>query len=152
MEGIDLVNSKNSFEIREPLEEFVGRLQVEQARPEHLGAIPQIITEGGVALRSGDFRELARLDWRFHMVIGEATRNPKLAHPLLQLLVLLGRLRFIAMSNLDQVGDVISHWQVVLDALERRSAEEASKALVLHMVLAHRRCFRHSHLRATRSE
>lgn len=137
VDGIDFVQFKNTFEVRLPLEELAGRLAAERIRAEQLEEIRQIIREGEAALEASDFRELTRLDWRFHTVIGEATRNPKLAQILLQLLVPFNRLWYIAMSDFGQVGDAIRHWQAVLDALERRSPEEAAKALVIHMSMAH---------------
>lgn len=136
VEGIDLIHFKNTFEVRLSLEEVAGRLAAERIRPEQLEEIRQIIERGGAARDAGDFKELARLDWRFHAVIGEATRNPKLAQILLHLLGPFNRLWYIAMSDFGQVGDVVGDWQRVLDALERRSVQEAAKALIMHMTVA----------------
>lgn len=136
VETIDLIQYKNAFEIRAPLEELAGRLAAERIRDEQLDEIRHIIREGEAALDARDFKEMARLDWRFHAVIGEATRNPKLAQILLRLLVPFNRLWYITMSEFGQIGNVISEWRGVLDALERRSAEETAKALTLHMSVA----------------
>lgn len=136
VETIDLIQYKNAFEIRAPLEDLADRLAAERIRDEQLEEIRQIIKEGEAALDARDFKEMARLDWRFHAVIGEATRNPKLAQILLRLLVPFNRLWYITMSDSGEIGDIVHDWERVLDALERNSAEEAGKALVMHMNIA----------------
>ncbi len=131
--GFDLIQYRNTVEVKVCLEEFAGRLAAERVRPEHLEALHQIVQEGRVALEKNDFRELTRLDWRFHSVIGEATRNPTLASFILQLVAPLNRLWYMGMCDYGLNGDPVGDWSKVLEALERRSPKEAAQALVVHM-------------------
>lgn len=136
VDGIDLIQFKNTFEMRAPLEELAGRLAAVRSRAEDVDALRQVIREGESASERPDYRELARLDWRFHAIIGDATRNPKLANLLLQLLVPFNRLWYIAMSDFGNIGDAVGDWRRAVDGLERRAPEDLAKILLAHMGMA----------------
>ncbi len=133
VQGFDLLTIKNAYETRIPLEGLAGRLAAERIRPEQLEQIRDIIRRGDEAAALKDYREMARLDWEFHKVIGEATRNDLLASVLLRLLLPFNRLWYVAMADHDQVGNILQEWREVLAALEERSVSRAEKALVEHM-------------------
>lgn len=133
VQGIDLLMIKNVYEMRLPLEGLAGRLAAERARPEHLDQIRNLISQGKAASGRHDYREMARLDWELHRVIGEATRNELLASTLLRLLIPFNRLWYMAMAYHGKVGNFLNEWREVLGALERRAPATAEKALVEHM-------------------
>jgi DNA-binding GntR family transcriptional regulator len=133
VQGIDLLMIKNVYEMRLPLEGLAGRLAAERARSEHLDQIRELINQGEIAANREDYREMARLDWEFHRVIGEATRNELLATTLLRLLMPFNRLWYMAMADHGKVGNFLNEWREVLAALEKRAPAAAEKALVEHM-------------------
>lgn len=133
VQGIDLLMIKNAYEMRVPLEGLAGRLAAERARPDHLEQIRDIIRRGDAAAENKDYREMARLDWEFHRVIGEATRNDVLASTLLRLLMPFNRLWYMAMADHGQIGNIRQEWREVLSALEERSVPRSEKALVDHL-------------------
>ncbi len=133
VQGIDLLMIKNAYEMRISLEGLAGRLAAERARPEHLHQLRDLIKRGEAARNRQDYREMARLDWEFHRVIGEATRNELLAITLLRLLMPFNRLWYMAMADHGKVGNFLNEWREVLGALEKRAPAAAEKALVEHM-------------------
>lgn len=133
VQGIDLLMIKNVYEMRLPLEGLAGRLAAERARPEHLDQIRELINQGKIAASRQDYREMARLDWALHGVIGEATRNELLANTLLRLLMPFNRLWYMAMADHGRIGNFLNEWREVLAALEKRAPAAAEKALVEHM-------------------
>ena len=133
VQGIDLLMIKNAFEMRIPLEGLAGRLAAERIRPHHMDQIREIIRRGDEAALQKDYREMARLDWEFHKVIGEATRNDLLALTLSRLLLSFNRLWYIAMVEHGQIGNILQEWRKILAALEERSVGKAEAALAEHM-------------------
>lgn len=133
VQGIDLLMIKNVYEMRVSLEGLAGRLAAERARPQHLENLRELIKQGEAAKNRKDYREMARLDWEFHRVIGEATRNELLASTLLRLLIPFNRLWYMAMADHGKVGNFLNEWREVLAALEKRAPAAAEKALVEHM-------------------
>lgn len=133
VQGFDLMTIKNAYEMRIPLEGLAGRLAAQRIRPEQLDQIRDIIRRGNDAAARKDYREMARLDWEFHRVIGEATRNDLLASTLLRLLLPFNRLWYVAMADHGQVGNILQEWREILAALEERSVTGTEKALVAHM-------------------
>lgn len=133
VEGIDLLMIKNVYEMRVPLEGLAGRLAAERARREHLDQIRELINRGEVAASRQDYREMARLDWELHRVIGDAIRNELLANTLLRLLIPFNRLWYMAMAEHGKVGNFLNEWREVLAALEKRAPAAAEKALLEHM-------------------
>jgi DNA-binding GntR family transcriptional regulator len=101
----ELLQFKSLFEVRVHVEELVGRLAAQRVHDTELEELDRILDAGQTALAKKDFREITRLDWRYHSVIGEATRNPMLAHLALQLLVPFNRPWYVAMTEFGQVGD-----------------------------------------------
>jgi DNA-binding GntR family transcriptional regulator len=131
--GIDVIQFKNLYEIRVPMEELAGRLAAERIRSEELAALRSIAEEGRAAFVARDFRTLVRLDWQFHTIIGQATRNENLAEFLLKLLAPVNRLWYLALSDFNCAADAVPDWLNVIRGLESRSAEDTSAALLVHM-------------------
>ncbi len=134
VQGIDLLLVKSAYEMRVPLEGLAGRLAAERAQPAQVEAIRELLRQGEAAQGREDHRELARLDWEFHRVIGEMTHNDLLAATLQRLLLPFNRLWYLAMSQHGQIGNWLHEWREILGAIEARSASGAEKALVEHMV------------------
>jgi DNA-binding GntR family transcriptional regulator len=134
VQGIDLLMIKSAYEMRVPLEGLAGRLAAERAQPLQLDAIRDLLRRGEKAKEGQDYREMARLDWEFHRVVGEMTQNDLLAAALRRLLLPFNRLWYLAMSQHGQVGNWLQEWREILAALETRSTSAAEKALVEHMV------------------
>ena len=134
VQGIDLLMIKSAYEMRVPLEGLAGRLAAERAQPLQLEAIRGLLCRGKKAKEGQDYREMARLDWEFHRVVGEMTQNDLLAATLQRLLLPFNRLWYLAMSQHGQVGNWLQEWREILAALETRSTSAAEKALVEHMV------------------
>jgi DNA-binding GntR family transcriptional regulator len=134
VQGIDLLMLKSAYEMRVPLEGLAGRLAAERAQPVHIQALEKLIAQGEEAAQQKDYRQMARLDWEFHRVIGEAVRNELLASTLLRLLMPFNRLWYIAMVDHGKIGNFVQEWREVVAALKRRQAAAAEKALVEHMV------------------
>lgn len=133
VQGLDLVAIKNAYEVRVPLEGLAGGLAAQRIRPEQLKPLGDIVSRGEKAADERNYRELARLDWEFHRLIGEATRNDLLASTLMKLLLPFNRLWYMAMLDYGQIGNILQEWREILAALEERSAGKAEKALVAHM-------------------
>ena len=133
VQGLDLLMIKNAYEMRIPLEGLAGRMAAERARPEDLQQLRTLIDHGDALIAAKDYRGMARLDWELHHVIGETTRNALLASTLLRLLVPFNRLWYLAMADHGRVGDFLAEWRRLLDALDRRAAVDAERALIDHM-------------------
>jgi len=133
VQGIDLLMVKSAYEMRIPLEGLAGRLAAERAQPEQLAALREVIRHGEAAAKQKDYRQMAHLDWEFHRILGEATRNELLAGTLLRLLMPFNRLWYIAMVDHGKVGNCLEEWREIVTALERRAPGNAEKALVEHM-------------------
>jgi len=134
VQGLDLLMIKNAYEMRIPLEGLAGRLAAERARPEDLDQLQGLIAQGDSLISQRDYREMARLDWELHRTIVETTRNDLLATTLLRLLIPFNRLWYIAMADHGRIGNFLHEWHKVLEAIERREAAAAEKALIDHMV------------------
>jgi DNA-binding GntR family transcriptional regulator len=134
VQGIDLLMIKSAYEMRIPLEGLAGRLAAERAQPTQLEALRELLRRAETAKAQPDYRELARLDWEFHRIIGEMTQNDLLATTLQRLLLPFNRLWYLAMIQYGQIGNWLQELQTILDAVAVRSAPAAEKALVDHMV------------------
>jgi len=132
-----VMRAENAFWQEPPghfqVEGLAGRMAAERARPEHLDQIRELINQGEIASSRPDYRELARLDWALHGVIGEAARNEVLMTTLLRLLTPFNRLWYMAMADHGRIGNLLNEWREVLAALKKRTPAAAEKALVEHM-------------------
>ncbi len=133
VQGLDLLMIKNAYEMRIPLEGLAGHMAAERARPEDLQQLRTLLGQGDALVTAKDYRGMARLDWELHALIGETTRNELLASTLLRLLVPFNRLWYLAMAEHGRIGNFLTEWRRVLDAIEHHSAADAERALIAHM-------------------
>ncbi len=122
---------RDLLEARRVLEIEIAGLAAERAQPEQIEQLRASIEEMDVALE--DVERYVRTDQRFHLLLAEATQNkmfPMLTESMAELLHESRRLIF-GVAGAPNRGQ--AHHRALLEALERRDAGAARRAMEEHL-------------------
>ena len=115
------------------LEGLAGELACSRASDDELCAIADLNDRMAAASQPLDPLALFNVDMAFHQAIVEAARNPSLERTHRQYNARLWRARFVSSKRKSRRNNQRRMHQRITDALLRRDAEAAAKALRQHM-------------------
>lgn len=121
------------LEVRRMVETGAAELAARHARPEHLAAMRDSITELEAAHASGDLDRVTVADLAFHDAVLRASANPFLPALLGQLGNLLYTTRRETSAFTEVQRHAIEHHHLVLAAIETTDPEVARKAMDDHI-------------------
>jgi len=119
------------LEMRYHLEGLCARLAAERITGDELSRMERIL--GGAGSLATNTAELVRVDREFHRALIEATRNRFLVETFWRLYNLSLRLMYVTRSRICEFPDVVEQYLAVLDALKRKDADAAERAVLEHL-------------------
>ncbi len=119
--------------VREPLEGLATYLATINMTDEELAAVRQAALDCEKAIALGDQEELTRTDTHFHHLITQGSGNTYLIHLCQDLQEQVTRFRYVYFKSSKRAGEIINEHKLIIDAMEKRDAEEARKYSIAHI-------------------
>ena len=131
--GLDARDLKEVFELRRLLEP-AGLLRIVEWDPERLQRFTSLFDEFSTPMNQETIARYLEIDDEFHSTIVAAADNRRLAQAYDVVLLQLSRYRhFTSYRYEGRVDQSLHEHRTVCDALARRDAEAAARALVAHI-------------------
>jgi phosphonate utilization transcriptional regulator len=129
---VSLVEADEVYDLREVLDEFIGRRLAERISDEALGQLKALLTEMSAATAAGDVAGYHTLNLRFHDGLVDAVGNSHLSATYRRLTkeLLLYRLRGLAEGGGLAVS--VAEHVAIVDAIEARDPTRAGRLLRAH--------------------
>lgn len=128
-----LKGMEDVLEIRGALDELACQLACERIREEELITLKTCMHEFEASLQTRDVKQIAEADVKFHDVIYEATRNPKLVNMLNNLREQVYRYRVEYLKDVETHPILIKEHEAIYHALCNRDQEAALLAIRVHV-------------------
>jgi DNA-binding GntR family transcriptional regulator len=122
------------FELREALEGMAARLAATRMPPAERRALRDVVERHTQAIRRADVDRHIELDTRFHRLIHDGARNPRLAEDLAQLrdqIVLV--MRSVSLAPGAMGSGVLHDHNAILEAIVRSAPDDAEDAARRHI-------------------
>ena len=130
---ISINDLRHLFEGRLVLEEKAIRLAVEYGTSWHWEQMQAVLSELGDSVTPLTNEHLIHIDERCHHIIYEATGNRFLQDTLSTWYALSLRLWYFYIRELGDMHQTIHEHQLILDALQAKHEEEATRLMVAHI-------------------
>lgn len=128
-----LKDMEDVLEIREALDELASQVACQRITEEQLVLLKEREKDFERSLRSGDVKQIAEADVRFHDVIYEATGNPKLENLLNNLREQIYRYRVEYLKTAENYPTLIREHEEIYKSLAERNEEAAVLAIREHV-------------------
>ncbi len=129
-----LKDMEDVLEIREALDELAGQVACQRITEEQLVRLKERKQDFEHSLKSGDVKQIAEADVRFHDVIYEATGNPKLVNLLSNLREQIYRYRVEYLKKAENYPILIKEHEEIYKSLSERKEEAAVLAIREHVM------------------
>jgi DNA-binding GntR family transcriptional regulator len=129
---VSLTELQSIVELRMLLEVECGRLAAERITPAELAELERLLETSPED--SCDSFSHVMLDWQFHRLVAQATRNRYLAETLERLGNLSLRMMYLTHSRMSKVTEQMPEYQNIISALKNRDADEAARQLRQHVL------------------
>jgi len=127
----DPAELKNVYSVRIALERLAVRSAAENRARVDLARLAEAIDEIREATEHGK-DVLPTLNWRFHVLVAEASGNPYLRQVLGNIVDIFDRYPSAELTLAGRFGALTEHQQI-LDAIEKQDAELAERLVVQHL-------------------
>lgn len=121
------------LQIREALDELAASIACEQMTPEELEELRKAAKEFEEYTKSEDLKRIAEMDVRFHDIIYQATRNPKLVNMLNNLREQMYRYRVEYLKDEKNYPTLIKEHNEILAALSEKNQKSVKNAMYQHV-------------------
>ena len=128
-----LKDMEDVLEIREALDELAAQIACERISSEQMNRLMDTKKEFERSLASGEVKEIADVDVKFHDIIYEATDNAKLVYLLNNLREQLFRYRVEYLKNPENYPALIQEHEAIVSALEARDKAKVTEAMHEHV-------------------
>ena len=128
-----LKDMEDVLEIREALDELAAQIACERISSEQMNRLKDAKKEFERILASGEVKEIADVDVKFHDIIYEATDNAKLVYLLNNLREQLFRYRVEYLKNPENYPALIQEHEAIVSALEARDKAKVTEAMHEHV-------------------
>lgn len=128
-----LKDMEDVLEIREALDELAAQIACERISSEQMNRLMDTKKEFERILASGEVKEIADVDVKFHDIIYEATDNAKLVYLLNNLREQLFRYRVEYLKNPENYPALIQEHEAIVSALEARDKVKVTEAMHEHV-------------------
>jgi DNA-binding GntR family transcriptional regulator len=122
---------KDVFEVRHYLIGLAGRLAAQRISDQELVEIKNLFRK---LKNEKDRKRIIQLDAEFHNLINNATKNKTLAEELERMRNRIERLWFFARENEDYSKQIPRNFEMIIEALEKRNAEQCAQMLRNHAI------------------
>jgi DNA-binding GntR family transcriptional regulator len=120
------------FYVREALEGMAARLAAENATPDEIAEIRDLLEDMDVVRRGGDVGKLRRLTAEFHQAVCRASHNDRLLQSLKTLLDHARQSQSSTLYNDGRPAAAIEEHRTLLRAIEARDGDRAERAAREH--------------------
>jgi len=124
---------RDTLEVRGTLEKLAVTLACQRITDKELEELKKAADYCGAFLNKKDIMEIAKADEKFHNVIYHATNNQKLIKILSNLSEQVYRYRVEYLKHENAPAQIIKEHKQLLDAIEARDEELASKTAEIHI-------------------
>ena len=128
-----LKDMEDVLEIRDALDEMAVRLACERISDGQIGRLVEVKEAFEASTKSGDVRNIADSDVRFHDIIYEATGNPKLVTMLNNLREQVYRYRVEYIKDPQNYPNLIREHETIAACIRSRDAAGATVAMHAHV-------------------
>lgn len=122
------------LEIREALDELAARIVLAKINNEQMEALKEAREKFAESTKSGNIKQIAEMDVKFHDVIYEATGNPKLVNMLNNLREQLYRYRIEYLKDPANYPILIQEHDAIVEGLDTGNEELLMRAMHEHVV------------------
>ncbi len=121
------------LQIREALDELAASIACRQITPEELSELRKTAKEFEEYTKTGDVKRIAEVDVRFHDIIYQATRNPKLVAMLSNLREQMYRYRVEYLKDEKNYPILVKEHSEILAGLEEKNQKSVKNAMYQHV-------------------
>lgn len=121
------------FQVQAALEGLAARLAAKRITGEEMDRLTALSDKMAEYIDTGDDRGIVDIDLQFHEVLFTASRNNRLSTITNQLNDKLYNLRVISLSSIERACEAMTEHKSILEALERRSSDDAYDMTVSHI-------------------
>ncbi len=130
---IDILEVKNAYEVRRPLEVLAARLAARRRTSNHIEEMEALVIEAETLLKLQEDSVKSNLDKRCHQLIYEASQNPILVETLDNLSQICFRVWNSPMRSNFQAQEIIDEFQEGFIALKEKDGDTLARLADLHM-------------------
>lgn len=131
--GMTLKDMEDVLEVREALDELAARTACVKMSDEELEKL-RLMKEAFVqSMKSGDVKQIAEADVRFHDVIYQATDNAKLVTLLSNIRQQMYRYRVEYLKDAENYPALVKEHEDIVHAIEERNQELVAQAMGRHV-------------------
>lgn len=131
--GMTLKDMEDVLEVREALDELAAKAACVRMSEEGLEKLRQMKEEFVQSMKSGDVKQIAEADVRFHDVIYQATDNTRLVTLLSNIRQQMYRYRVEYLKNEENYPALIQEHEDIVQAIEERNQELVAQAMNRHV-------------------
>jgi DNA-binding GntR family transcriptional regulator len=121
------------LQIREVLDELAASIACEQITAEEMEELKSTMHEFEMSTRTGDVKRIAEADVRFHDIIYQATRNPKLVNILSNLREQMYRYRVEYLKDERNYPILMKEHNEIVEGLSVKKKEQVIAAMHKHV-------------------
>lgn len=131
--GVTESDVEDIYSIRSRLEGLAVRWAAERMSPEDLRQLEETAELMEYYTRRSDYRQLSRLDAKFHDLIYTAGRSKVMRHTLSTLMRYVQQARLGSYKMPDRAEKSLSEHKAILEALKDRDADKAEMLMTAHI-------------------
>ncbi len=139
---LDAGEMKEIYELREVLEGLTSRLAAERGTDEEIRQLQDLALDMERAYQTREIGLVPSLHTKFNELLYSMSRNKKLFETLARYNEYIEKSQFISMQREGRAGRIMSEHSAIVDAIRRRSPEQAEAAARQHVANASKAYFR----------
>jgi len=139
--SISVEDLRNIFQIRMILEVGASEIAIANASLNDIEKLKEIASTKAKTINSKSYIEYSEINYQFHLLIAQSTKNNILANMIKGLLNQLRRVLYKDLHNLDFENMKNEHLKIV-DAIEKKDKSLAKKIMEKHLLDAKKRIFK----------
>lgn len=124
---------KDVLQVREALDELAAGIACEQITEEELVKLRETMVEFEDSTKTGNIKKIAEADVKFHDIIYEATRNPKLVNMVNNLREQMYRYRVEYLKDEKNYPVLLEEHKQIVDSITARKKEKVTELMHRHV-------------------
>lgn len=130
--GMDVVDLVELIEATALVGGTLASIATERITDDQISELEQVVDQAEAADSQGDFLTVGELDFRFHHIIAEATRNRYLTDAVVRLQRLTMRFGWVVWRRRGTAGPSLMEHRQIIAALKNRNAVDAGRLISEH--------------------
>ncbi len=132
----DLMNYVKLIEAIGLIESYTSILSVEQCNNDEIDSLEKILVKMQDAFNKKDYLAVVEMDFEFHLLISEFSRNDYILDITARLHRIISRYFYIGLTNGLDIETSLEEHRRIIKAFRRRNAEEVKNLMYFHMMEA----------------